>query len=303
MVGYGAAPQILITFISPVATGHGRDGHGRPCVSDTPPLAALGRVLLLGTTLLALPAAGETPLPQEALEAQQRQAELQSRIDAADDTTRAQLRELRELERETRHLQARNAELAPQLERQEARLARRETALDTLAATREALPVLKRRLVARLDAWIESDLPFLVEERRARVASLESSLADPELSEADQLERILAAWRAELDYGREFDAWRGYLGGDGEEERRREVDFLRLARVGLYYLTPDGREGGVWRADEGRWAPLDEAARREVRTGLRIARDQRAPELLTLPLSQSLSSREEASRKDEEGQS
>lgn len=277
-------------------------------MSDTPPLVALGRGLLLGTTLLAWPAVGDTPLPEEALEAQERQAALQARIDAADETARGQLRELRQLERETRRLHAHNAELAPRLERQAERLERREAALDALEATRDALPELKRRLVERLDGWIERDLPFLREERRARVASLEASLADPELSEADQLERILGAWRAELDYGREVDAWRGYLDNDDAEAPRREVDFLRLARVGFYYLTPDGHEGGVWQAEAGHWAPLDEAARREVRTGLRVARDQRAPELLTLPISQPLSSRreegrEEPRRQGEEGQS
>ncbi|MGM0702127.1 MAG: DUF3450 domain-containing protein [Pseudomonadota bacterium] len=271
-------------------------------MSVTQPFAASGRVLLLGMVLLTMPAAGESPLPEAALEAQNQQAALQERIDAADESTREQLRELRELEREARRLTAQNEELAPRLERRAENLERREAALDTLETTREALPALKRSLVARLEDWVEDDLPFLLEERRARVANLEASLSEPDLSEADQLDRILEAWRAELRYGRELDVWRGYLasddGDDGTEAHRREVDFLRLARVGLYYLTPDGQEGGVWQADEGRWAPLDEAARREVRTGLRIARDQRAPELLTLPISQPLESRH-----DQEGQS
>ncbi|WP_240455607.1 DUF3450 domain-containing protein [Halomonas faecis] len=271
-------------------------------MSVTQPFVASGRVLLLGMVLLTMPAAGESPLPEAALEAQNQQAALQERIDAADESTREQLRELRELGRETRRLTAQNEELAPRLERRAESLERREAALDTLETTREALPALKRSLVARLEDWVEGDLPFLLEERRARVASLEASLSEPDLSEADQLDRILEAWRAELRYGREFDVWRGYLasddGDDGTQAPRREVDFLRLARVGFYYLTPDGQEGGVWQSDEGRWAPLDEAARREVRTGLRIARDQRAPELLTLPISQPLESRH-----DQEGQS
>jgi hypothetical protein len=224
-------------------------------------------------------------LLQEASKAQRAQAELQARIEAADDEVRQRLEELRRLERETRRLSTRNAELAPRLERQAETLERREAALATLDETREALPGLERRLVERLALWIARDLPFLTEERHARVASLQAGSGDPEASAAERLERILAAWRAELDYGREFDAWRGYLGND---EIRREVEFLRLGRVGLYYLTPDGREGGVWRADEPGWVALDEAARREVRQGLRIARDQRAPELLHLPVSQAL---------------
>lgn len=231
----------------------------------------------------------QEPVIEEARQAQRSQAELQSRIDAADDETRELLRELSRVEAETRRLEARSDALAPRLERRGERLDRREAALDTLAETREALPQLEQALVSRLRTWVERDLPFLKAERLARTEGLEAGLDDPDASAAERLDRILAAWRTELDYGRELDAWRGILNeGKDEGDARREVDFLRLGRVGLYYLTPDGREGGVWRADAERWEALDEAGRVELRHGLRIARDQRAPELLTLPISRPL---------------
>ena len=214
---------------------------------------------------------------------QHSQAELQIDMDAVDDEARAMLEELLGLERDERRLARENAALAPRLERQAEALARREAALDALPDTREVLPALQERLVERLASWIESDMPFLHEERKARVASLRDST--PHLTPAERWERVVTAWRTELDYGREVDAWRGYL---GEGAERREVDYLRLGRVGFYYLTPDGRDAGVWDAKEGRWAALDEAQRSEVRNGLRIARDRRAPELLTLPVSQPL---------------
>ncbi|WP_306766758.1 MULTISPECIES: DUF3450 domain-containing protein [Halomonas] len=245
--------------------------------------------LLRGAALLwwlvVAPVASAETLLEEASQAQRTQAELQARIDAADDEVRERLEELRRLERETRRLDAENDLLAPRLARQAETLSRRETALATLTETREALPALERGLVERLASWVEQDLPFLAEERRARVASLESDLADPEASAGERLERILAAWRTELDYGREFDAWRGYL---TRGEVRRKVEFLRFGRVGYYYLTSDGRQGGVWLAEESRWLPLDDDERSEVRMGLRIARDQRAPKLLELPVSQPL---------------
>ncbi|MDC8804305.1 DUF3450 domain-containing protein [Halomonas pacifica] len=233
---------------------------------------------------LSLPVLATTPLDTH-LEAQQAQAALQERIDAADDESRAMLEELRRLEGETRRLRLENQRLAPGLETRAERLDRREAALEALADTRQALPELQQALIERLAAWVDADLPFLVEQRRGRVEALRASLTDPDLDDAERLERILAAWRAELDYGREMDAWRGTLDAG---EARREVDFLRLGRVGLYYLTPDGRQGGVWLAEPGRWDALDDAQRRQVRQGLRMARDQRAPELLRLPVSQPL---------------
>ncbi|WP_232090644.1 DUF3450 domain-containing protein [Billgrantia diversa] len=242
-------------------------------------------LLWLGLVSVAL---ADPDVRDEARQAQHSQAELQSRIDAADDEMRAMLEELRELERAERRLARENATLAPRIERQTGALSRREQALDTLEETRDALPELQERMVERLEQWVENDMPFLREERLARVASLRSQAG--ELSSAERWERIVEAWRAELEYGREVDAWRGYL---GEGESRREVDYLRLGRVGFFYLTPDGRAGRVWLAEAGSWAALDEDQRRNVRNGLRIARDRRAPELLSVPLSQPLESAED----------
>lgn len=132
-----------------------------------------------------------------------------------------------------------------------------------------------------LEAFIAGDLPFLAEQRRARVADLRQALDAAPLLAHEQWETLVAAWRQELAYGREIDTWRGLLVGDPA----REVDYLRLGRVGLYFLTPDGREGGVWSLDESRWQSLEGAELAELRKGVAIVRERRAPELLSLPAS------------------
>jgi len=138
--------------------------------------------------------------------------------------------------------------------------------------------------LTRLERLVAADMPFLRDQRQARLASLERMLDSAELSAADKLDRVLATWRTELDYGRQVDAWRGALSA-GEGGEKLEVDYLRLGRLGWYYLTPDGQQGGVWRGGEGRWQSLDGEALREVRKGLRLAREERAPAMLDLPLS------------------
>ncbi|OWV28441.1 DUF3450 domain-containing protein [Halomonas campaniensis] len=236
----------------------------------------LAGVLVSGTLLASEQAVAQAA---ESVEAQQAQAALQEQIDAADEQTREQLEELRRLERETRQLEAENASLSGRLAEEAARQQRLATALDTLEETRAALPVIEQNMSAQLSQWIERDLPFLREERLARVER------QPDEQGQNTIERInglLEAWRVELDYGQEMDSWRGRLNQDGRE---REVDFLRIGRIGFYYLTPDGREGGVWSAQSGEWQSLDEEYLRELRSGLRMAEDQRAPDLLTLPLS------------------
>ncbi|WP_317986319.1 DUF3450 family protein [Vreelandella aquamarina] len=234
-------------------------------------------MLVSGTLMASEETAGQAA---QSVDAQQAQAALQQQIDAADDDTREALEELRRLERETRQMEASNAALSARLAEEAERQQQLGTALDTLEETRAALPLIEQDMTAQLTRWIEQDLPFLRDERLARVVQSDAQAG------ADSIERInglLETWRVELDYGREIDHWRGRL--QDAEGSTREVDYLRVGRIGYYYLTPDEREGGVWDAEGSEWLPLDERARREVRNALRIADDQRTPDLLKLPLS------------------
>ncbi|WP_404374702.1 DUF3450 domain-containing protein [Vreelandella aquamarina] len=215
----------------------------------------------------------------QSVEAQQAQSELQQQIDSADATTRSAIEELRRLEQETRQMEAANATLSSRLASEAERQQRLSQALETLSDTRAALPMIEQDMTEQLTRWIESDLPFLTDERLARV----ESASNPNAGSAERIASLLEAWRAELAYGREVDSWRGRLALEGTSPR--EVEYLRIGRIGFYYLTPDGREGGVWDKESGGWLALDERARRQVRNGLRIADDQRTPELLQLPLS------------------
>ncbi|WP_346798745.1 DUF3450 domain-containing protein [Halomonas sp. Bachu 37] len=248
-------------------------------------LARSGWLLLVGVMWFS-PLTAQESLTREAYDAQQAQAALQEQIDTADQQTRDALEELRSLERETRHLEQQNAQTAARLAEQAQKQQQRETALATLDQTRQALPRFEQQIATQLKQWIEQDLPFLQEERLARAASLQTVGDAASLSSAERFELLLEAWRAELEYGREMDAWRGRL--EDDEGQVREVDYLRVGRVGLYYLSPNGRQGGVWRSQEQTWQALNGSERNQVREGLRLARDQRAPTLLTLPVSQPL---------------
>lgn len=213
----------------------------------------------------------------QSVEAQQTQSALQQRIDEADEQTRADIEELRALERANRELDTTNATLDARLLDEAERLERLESALATVSETRASLPDIEQDMSNQLAAFIESDLPFQREERLARVQAPQGD------SSVERIEQLLEAWRLELDYGRDIDHWRGRLTREGGAAR--EVDYLRVGRIGFYYLTPDGREGAVWDKQQGEWQSLDERERREVRNGLRIADEQRSPELLNLPLS------------------
>ncbi|WP_298840296.1 DUF3450 domain-containing protein [uncultured Salinicola sp.] len=247
-------------------------------------LAAIG--VSAPSTILA-----QDSLSQASIQAQQTQAELQQRIDAADDATREALERLRQAGQQADRLESYNAELAPIVDNQAKRIASEKQALTQISVTREALPGEMRQMVEQLREMIEADMPFLRDERLARVDDLEQMLSRDDASQADKLQRLFSAWRAELAYGREMDQWSGPLEGAQSDaasqgsQMAREVDYLRVGRTGWYYVTPDDRAGGVWSVADGEWEALSGDQIGEVRRGIRIAQDQSAPALLHLPAS------------------
>lgn len=254
-----------------------------------------GRLLASCLAAMSLATTGsvlaQDSLSQASIQAQQDQAELQQRIDEADDATREALQRLRQANQQADRLESYNAELAPVVDNQAKRIDSETRALEQISVTREALPGEMRDMVEQLRAMIEADMPFLRDERLARVQDLEQMLGSDDASQADKFQRIFSAWRAELAYGREMDQWNGPLEGAQSDaasqgsQMAREVDYLRVGRTGWYYVTPNDRAGGVWSVANGEWEALNGDQLKEVRRGIRIAQDQSAPALLHLPAS------------------
>ena len=143
------------------------------------------------------------------------------------------------------------------------------------------LTPLMYEMIETLDRFVKLDVPFLEDERRQRIDHLRELMGRADVTVSEKYRRLLEAYQIENEYGRPIEADRGEVEVDGA---RREVDFLRIGRVVLLYATLDGKRGGVWNADEKRWDKLEDRYRNSLRQGLRIARKQAAPDLLTLPV-------------------
>ena len=81
--------------------------------------------------------------------------------------------------------------------------------------------------------------------------------------------------------GNTIEAYRADINLNGTTS---SVDFLRLGRVALYYQRLDGSEAGFWNKETNSWETLSSDYRHAIREGLRIARKEAAPDLLTLPV-------------------
>ena len=205
----------------------------------------------------------------------------QQRIDGISDRTREMLAEYQRLGREHEALSIYNNQLERIVHSQEAEKTSLRTQLEDIELTQQEILPLMLRMIDRLEAFLATDVPFLMNERRQRVALLRELLDRADVTVAEKYRRVLEAYQVELDYGRTIEAYRDELDVDGT---RRIVDILRVGRVGLYYQSLDGRYSGHWDPATGSWMPLDGSDRLAIRQGLRVARQEVAPELLRLQI-------------------
>jgi hypothetical protein len=253
-------------------------GRGRPRHCRTAACA------VLALAMMAPAGAGESTRAatlDASAEGNRDAATAQARIDKLSDDTDALAAEYRAALQETRVLKSYNKQLdsliASQLREMEEL---REQIGSVTIVGRQVLPLMLR-MVDALGQFVDVDVPFLLDERRERVANLRELMDRADVTISEKYRRLLEAFQIENEYGRTIEAYRDSLDvGDVS----RTVDFLRVGRNVLLYQALDGRETGVWDAAARSWTVLPDAYRGAVRQGLRIARRQAAPDLIRIPM-------------------
>ena len=164
---------------------------------------------------------------------------------------------------------------------QEAQITDIRKQLDQFALIERGIVPLMLDSIDTLDKFIDLDVPFLLEERKARVARLRTIMDLSDVTVSEKYRQIMYAYQIETTYGRDIEAYTGLLEIDGES---RQVDFLRIGRTSLTYQTPDQEETGFWNKQTGQWEKLPNKYQNYVTQGLRVARKQVTPNLLELPI-------------------
>ena len=153
--------------------------------------------------------------------------------------------------------------------------------LDQFALIERGIVPLMLDSIDTLDKFIDLDVPFLLEERKARVARLRTIMNLSDVTVSEKYRQIMDAYQIETTYGRDIEAYTGLLEIGGVS---RQVDFLRIGRTSLTYQTPDQEETGFWNKQDKQWEKLPNKYQNYVTQGLRVARKQVTPNLLELPI-------------------
>lgn len=197
-------------------------------------------------------------------------------------------RERMELEARYKAARARVAQLEKQreiLERKDRALGDRvnelERRIDESNRLEEGLQAAMEVTLARLEAFVDADLPFLPEERAARIRSLKETLALPDVLPAEKLRRLLEALQVECEYGDTVETYQQEILVDGEPI---VADVFRLGRLSIFWQTPDGRRAGEYDRAADRWVELPTGHRRNIGAAVEMASKRKPVELIKLPV-------------------
>jgi len=208
-------------------------------------------------------------------------AALQKQIDEISDATDDLVAKYRTALKQIDSIGVYNGQLRGLISSQEEELTSLQEQLDRVEEVGRSVTPLMLRMIDALEATVNLDLPFLLDERTADVAALRTLMTKASVSTSEKYRMIMETYQNENEYGRTIEAYRANLEIDGGVVK---VDFLRFGRIALVYQTLDGREAGVWNQQTHSWDKLDPSYRTAIREGLRIARKQSAPDLIRLPL-------------------
>lgn len=173
-----------------------------------------------------------------------------------------------------------NKQLVKQVNSQKEEMASIERQLLDIETTNREVQPLMQKMVDSLDRFVSLDVPFLLDERTARINSLKQIMPRADVTISEKYRRIMEAYQIELENGRTLDTYDGRMGTGPDA---RTVSFVRLGRISLMYQSLDGEETGYWDATKKEWVREDQYAH-AVAEARRVAKKDGPPDLLRVPV-------------------
>jgi hypothetical protein len=170
-----------------------------------------------------------------------------------------------------------NVQIEQQLRSQEQEIATLEQEIAALDGTAVDVQPLLQRMFDELVQFVADDVPFFKTERDQRIEVLRELMARVDASASEKYRRLVEAYQIEMEYGRTMSSYKQTL-ADG-----REAEMVRLGRVTLLYRTVEGGETGYWDNERKEWVADPDSAS-QIEEALSIAKEERAPDLIIVPV-------------------
>lgn len=185
-------------------------------------------------------------------------------------------------------------------------------ALVTNAPTSNAeIEALLPRAVTQVERVINSDVPFRIEERRARLDKLRTTIENPAIAPTEKYRSLLSLLKIETEYGQSIDwyeadrplnegetpvlvpVFEDELNDEGQQvpvmdlltDAQKVVPetgyYVYYGRLSLAYLSKDATYARRWNTETKSWDDLSNSELNDVRKAVRMARGETAPAVVT----------------------
>lgn len=210
-------------------------------------------------------------------------ARSQHKINKLDDRYQVLLQDYRTTNGEIDQLKLYNKQMSEIVNNQQKEITKIDQQIKDIEFTEQGILPLMSQMLDALEQFNQFDLPFLVKERKVRLAKLRELMVRADVTVSEKYRRVLEAFQIEVEYGRTLESYRE------KADDNIVYDYLRIGRTALYRLTLSADSAWVWNKASSQWQPLDHGLLRDVRKAQNVARQTAAPELLILPLISPLS--------------
>ena len=205
----------------------------------------------------------------------------QAQIDNLSDETQSLLADYRSVLRTIEDLQAYNIQKEREIADQNRQIRTLTSSIDRATLIdRQILPLIGR-MINVLEDFMANDIPFLMDERRERIAGLRDIMDNADVSASEKFRLVFQAYQTENDYGRTIEQYDGTITLGGQEFGG---SVLRIGRVGLYFQTGDLSTSAHWNPGANSWEVLDSSFARAISQGIKMADGQVANDLVRLPI-------------------
>ena len=169
-------------------------------------LVVIGACTLLFTTTMASAQNLDSSVQAEQ-QINEKSASSQTRVSILARQSQDLLAEYRSVVRETQSLEIYNDNLERVVSDQQNEVQSINRQLAGLEATNRGVVPLMLEMIDALARIVEADIPFRIEERRARVERLQDMMDQAEVTASEKYRRVMEAYQGELEFGRTTEAY------------------------------------------------------------------------------------------------
>ena len=147
--------------------------------------------------------------------------------------------------------------------------------------TKRNVVPLMYRMIDTLEQFIKADVPFDTEKRLDRVEKLRELMTNSSVTTSEKYRQVLEAYLTEKDYSTVVTATQGAIKIEG---RDITVDFGRVGRIAYVAQSLDLKNAWVWNNTTKQWDKLEESYISSITDLIRMARKQKAYDIVSLPI-------------------